>query len=139
MPTPLLVRLNDTDLTVADDAHDVRGHHVIDSAGEKIGEVEDLLIDDSEKKVRFLLVGSGGFLGLGEKLFLVPVDAITRIGRDSVIIDRTRDHIASGPAYDPKLAAQSESMDHYSSVYGYYGYMPYWGFGYAYPSFPFYL
>jgi sporulation protein YlmC with PRC-barrel domain len=131
--------LSDTNLTVADPAQDVRGLHALDSNGDDVGKVEDLLIDDTEKKVRFLLIGSGGFLGMGEKKFLIPVDAVTKITNDKVHIDRTRDHIASGPTYEPKLADESQLQDHLSSVYGYYGLIPYWGFGYAYPSFPFYL
>src|SRR4051812_9894898 len=118
MPTaPKLIRLSDTELTVADPAQDVRGLHVIDSNSDDVGKVEDLLIDDVEKKVRFLLIGSGGFLGMGEKRFLLPVDAITKITNDKVRIDRTRDHVASGPAYDPKLEAEN-LHEHYDSVYG---------------------
>ena len=140
MPTnALLLRLNDTQLTVADPAQDVRGLQVVDNNDQPIGHVEDLLIDDTEKKVRFLLIGAGGFLGMGEKRFLIPVDAIAKISNDSVRVDRTRDHVAAGPHYDPQLEDESLQQDHFSSVYGYYGFIPFWGFGYAYPSFPFYL
>src|SRR5258705_3370332 len=115
--SPTLLRLSDTGLTIADPAQDVRGLHVVDSAEQDVGRVEDLLIDDAEKKVRFLLVGSGGFLGLGEKQVLIPVDAITKITNDRVHINRARDHVASGPAYDPKL--EDERLHaHYSDVYG---------------------
>jgi sporulation protein YlmC with PRC-barrel domain len=137
--SPTLLRLNDTRLTVADPAQDVRGRKVLDKNGEQIGHVEDLLVDDTEKHVRFLLVGSGGFLGFGEKKFLIPVDAVMSVKNDAVQIDRTRDHVANGPIYDPAIAEDRSPEDHYSAVYGYYGFMPFWGIGYTYPSFPFYL
>src|SRR3954470_3161792 len=137
--SPTLVRLSDTQLTVADPAQDVRGRKVLDKAGQQIGHVEDLFIDDAEKHVRFLLIGSGGFLGFGEKKFLMPIDAVMRVNNDSVQIDRTRAHVAGGPTYDPAITEDHTPEDHYAAVYGYYGFMPFWGIGYTYPSFPFYL
>ena len=55
-----LIRLSDTELTVADRADDIRGLDVLDISGEELGEVDDLLIDNAERKVRFLEVASGG-------------------------------------------------------------------------------
>ena len=134
-PTASLRKLSDADLTVANPDEDIRGRKVVDRHGEEIGEVDDLLIDDRELKVRFLRVGSGGFLGLGEKKFLVPVDAITGISEDTVRIDRTREHVAGGPAYDPELADDSSYWD---GIYTHYGYQPYWTSRYAYPAYPYY-
>jgi sporulation protein YlmC with PRC-barrel domain len=108
---------------------------VVDNAGEEIGEIEDLMIDDQESKVRFLQVGSGGFLGLGEKKVLIPVDAITRIDEDHVHIDRTREHVAGGPDYDPSLVRDE---GYWADTYAYYGYGPFWAAGYAYPAYPYY-
>lgn len=134
--TGKLVMLGDTDLTVADPREDIRGRKVLDRQGEDLGQVDGLLIDESEAKVRFLRVASGGFLGLGEQAFLLPVDAITDITRDHVRVDQTREQIAGAPAYDPELA---NDRDYYGSLYGYYGYGPYWGPGYVYPPYPLYL
>ncbi len=127
--TASLLSIGDEKLMVNDPAEDVRGRKVLDKAGEEIGEV-----DDREHKVRFLRVAAGGFLGLGETKFLVPVDAITRVEAKAVHVDQTRDHVASGPRYDPKLVDEP----HLDSVYGHYGYSPYWGAGYMYPMFPYY-
>ncbi len=74
-----LVRLSETNLTVADPAADVRGRRAVDNGGQEMGKVDDLLIDDQEKKVRFLRVGSGGFLGKGKEHVLVPVEAVTSV------------------------------------------------------------
>lgn len=134
MTQSTLHKLSDTNLTVADPAEDIRGLKVVDRQGDEIGHVDDLLIDDRETKVRFLRIASGGFLGLGETKFLVPVDAITRVRDDTVFVDQTREHVAGGPHYDPDLADQ----DYYGNIYGYYGYAPYWGAGYIYPGFPYY-
>ena len=129
-----LVRLGDSDLTVADPSHDIRGRDVLDKAGNKIGTVDGLLIDDREARVRLMEVASGGFLGIGEKRVLIPIDAISSIDQHHVHIDKTREHIARGPAYDPTLIDEH----YYDSLYGFYGYAPYWAAGYAYPAFPYY-
>lgn len=130
-----LLKLSDTDLTLADSAEDIRGCTVLDRGGEEIGHVDDLLIDDLEHKVRFLQVASGGFLGLGERTFLIPVDAITRIHDNHVHIDRTREHVAGAPDYDPNVVPERH---YYEGLYGHYGYRPFWGLGYAYPAYPYY-
>lgn len=130
-----LLRLSDTDLTLAEAAEDVRGYVVLDRAGEEIGGVDDLMIDDKEHKVRFLQVASGGFLGLGERKFLIPVDAVTRIHDNHVHIDQTREHVAGSPEYDPKVVPEPT---YYEGLYGYYGYSPFWAPGYVYPPYPVY-
>lgn len=138
MQTPsshTLIRLGDTNMTVPDPAQDIRGRKVVDTQGQDVGHVDDLLIDSADKRVRFLRLSAGGFLGIGGQKFLVPVDAITKVTDDAVQIDRTRDHVAAGPVYNPELM----DVGHLEQIYGHYGIMPYWGVGYIYPSYPFYL
>ena len=122
-----LVRLGDTDLTVQVE-DDIRGLHVLDRDGDDIGEVDELLVDEQETKVRFIEVGSGGFLGIGTEKRLIPVDAITQVG-DDVRVDTTKRAVAASPAYDPEVVRQS-GLDYYGGLYGYYGYGPFWGPGY---------
>ncbi len=129
-----LVKLSDTELTLADRAEDIRGRKALDTAGEDLGEVDDLFIDDREQKVRFVQISSGGFLGLGATKFLIPVDAITRITEDAVYISQSRERVAGAPRYDPVLVDER----YVSDLYGHYGYPPYWGPGYQYPNYPYY-
>lgn len=134
-----LINLNDSDMTLTDDAEDVRGDKVFDTNNDEVGDVEDLLIDQQEKKVRYLQIGAGGFLGVGEKKFLIPVDSITNIDHndDKVFIDKDREYVAGGPEYDPDVHLKDEN--YYPSLYGYYGYAPYWSAGYNYPGYPYYV
>jgi len=64
-------RLSDSKLTVKHPDEDVRGRKVLDKAGEDIGTVDELFIDDRESKVRFLRVEAGGVLGIGAKVVLI--------------------------------------------------------------------
>lgn len=98
---PILVNLGDTGLAIADPAKDIRGRAVVNHAGEAIGDVKELFLDDREHRVRFLSVGSGGFLGMRQHTLLVPVEAITRIENDEIHVDLTRTAATDGPGYDP--------------------------------------
>jgi len=129
--TEALVYLTDTDKTIADPEDDIRGRDVKDSVGNDIGKVKNLLVDQDERKVRFLEIASGGFLGIGQDITLIPVDAVSGITRDEVRIDQTREHISAAPAYDPELM---QERDRYEGLLGHYGYAPFWAPGYVYPD-----
>jgi sporulation protein YlmC with PRC-barrel domain len=118
-----LVRLRDTDQTVADPNEDIRGRKVVDSSGEKIGTVEDLLVDREASALRMLRVEHGGVLGFGATPSFIPVEAVSRVGDDEVCIDQSRDQVADAPRYAPELA---DEPDYYIGLYDYYGYSPYW-------------
>lgn len=128
-----LVKLSDTDEIVADHDDDIRGLPMIDSDGEDLGAVDDLLLDPEDGKVRFVVVASGGFLGLGENKSFIPVDAITRVTDDEVRIDQSRERVAGAPVYDPDIVHDVDN-NYYENVYGYYGFVPYWMPGYQYPA-----
>lgn len=120
---PTLVKLSDTHRTVADPANDVRGRRVKDADGNDIGTIDDLLVDETEHKVRFLRVEHGGILGFGATPSFVPVEAIDRITDDEVHLTAARHRIAESPRYEQDLA---DKGDYYAGLYGYYGYPPFW-------------
>ena len=120
-----LSRLGDHDRTIASSDQDIRGRMVRDKDGLEVGRVEGLLVDDSHRRVRFMEVGSGGFLGLGERKSFIPVNAITSMTADEVHISHTREHVAGAPRYDPDLV--KDESHYFLSLYPYYGYMGYMG------------
>src|SRR5215203_4217518 len=102
---PGFVRLGDSDFVSANPEDDVRGKDVYDAQGQRIGSVEDLYIERKEREVRFLEVGAGGFLGIGDKRFLVPVEAVTQVTEDRVTIEHERTQKVEGSApFDTKVA-----------------------------------
>ncbi len=123
-----LLRLSNIDLTVADPAEDVRGRKVVDKDGARIGAVSDLIVDDREQRVRFLEVVAGDLFGLGRQKALIPVEAITRIGHDTVYVNQTQHDISQAPPYDPELIDEEVGDgSYYGHLYRYDGYPPYWG------------
>jgi hypothetical protein len=118
-----LVKLSDAALSVADPAEDVRGRTVLVRDGSAIGEVDDLFVDEGERRVRFLQVAAGGFLGLGEHTFLLPVEAVTGVDSGHVHVDQARERVAGAPRYDPAIAAPP---DYFAGVYEWFGAAPFW-------------
>ena len=99
-----LVKLTDTHLVLSDPDQDIRNRQVIGRHGEEIGHVSDLFVDKLENKLRMLQVGDGRFLGLGDRHFLVLVDAVTSVFKDDVYIDQTRENDINSPVYDLALS-----------------------------------
>ncbi len=122
-----LIRLGDSDFVPANPEDDLCGKGVLDAEGQRLGKVEDLYVDRQEREVRFLEVGVGGVLGIGQKRFLVPVEAVTKVAEGWVTIEPGRTERVAGPApFDTKVApppAEDRGSDGYASLP--YGARPY--------------
>jgi sporulation protein YlmC with PRC-barrel domain len=79
------------------------GTKIQNSAGENIGDVNYLVLD-AEGKVTTIVIGVGGFLGVGEKNVGVPFKAVTRQddanGKPTFLLNATKEEINSAPAYE---------------------------------------
>jgi sporulation protein YlmC with PRC-barrel domain len=79
--------------------------NVYDPGDNKIGEIMDVLVD-REGKIIALIVGAGGFLGMGEKDVAVPFDAVQVTSKDNnkwyLVMNSTKDALkaAKGFKYD---------------------------------------
>ncbi len=129
----MLTRLGDDGRTVAEPDDDVRGRTVVDVDGEDLGTVADLLVDTGEGRVRMLDLATGGVLGIGRTHSYVPVEAVTAVEDERVVVDLTRERLAGAPEYDPDLA---DRVDDASMLYGYYGYPMLWVSGHVVPPEP---
>lgn len=83
------------------------GKNVVGSNGREAGEVRNLLIDSSGR-VRAAVIEWGGFLGLGERQAMVPIDRI-RLGQsanDRAQLNMTREELEALPRYDRDRVAE---------------------------------
>ena len=72
---------------------------VYDPSNSKIGEIEDVLLSP-DGKVTALIIGVGGFLGMGEKDVAIPFAAVkhtTRDGKVYLTLDTTKDVLKAAP------------------------------------------
>jgi sporulation protein YlmC with PRC-barrel domain len=128
-----LVKLSDSGFILEDPDQDLRGLDVYDRDGEKVGTVKDFYVDPEERKVRFLEVGVGGFLGIGKKHFLIPLEAVRDTSEDRVSIDQSRERVMRAP--DLRVDA-APTVDYLRGIYSYYGYPAPLGPPFAIPAHP---
>ncbi len=114
-----LVKLSDSELVLEDPDQDIRGLDVYDSSGEQIGSVADLYVEEEQHRIRFLDVQAGGFLGLGEKNFLIPVEAVLTVDGEKVTVDHSRQKVVDSPPFDASVVPQASYQ---RDIYDYYGY-----------------
>lgn len=85
-------------------ASEVLGRMVVDSSGEELGSLDDLLIQNSTGSIPFAIVAMGGVLGIGENKHVVPPTAITETSRKNgkarLRIDSTKGMLAAAPTCD---------------------------------------
>jgi uncharacterized protein (TIGR02271 family) len=105
------------DFEVAEDFPDPRGWDVVLADGNKIGEIEELIVDTQALRTRYLDVDlDKDAVGLTEdKHVLIPVGA-ARLDddRDDVIVDLDIGQIAAMPAYDQAMITR----DYENSIVG---------------------
>ena len=82
--------------------------------GTEIGKVDDLLIDNDDRRVCFVRVESGGFLGMGETQVFIPIDAITTITDVDVWIDQSHEHVSRVPRHQPHLVTEQRYLGNMS-------------------------
>jgi sporulation protein YlmC with PRC-barrel domain len=97
-----LIKLRDSDLPRGETAKALLDTDVYDRDGERMGTVKDLYVDTEDEDVRFLDVGGGGFLGLGEKHFMIPMEAVTDTSGGGVTIGQSREKVEGSPELGTK-------------------------------------
>ncbi|MCL8384445.1 PRC-barrel domain-containing protein [Xanthobacter aminoxidans] len=82
-------------------ASNLIGSAVRGPADENLGDINDLLIDRSGN-VAAVVIGVGGFLGIGEKDVAVPFQSVevTRVdGKDRLVLRKTKDELKNAPTF----------------------------------------
>jgi len=114
-----LTKLSEVGLPLEESWQDIRGLDVYDITDEQIGSVEDLYVDREARQPRFLVVSAGGFLGIGKKQFLIPVEEVSRdMDEERVTVTVPRDKVVNSPEFDPDVVP---NLDLQRAIHAYYG------------------
>jgi hypothetical protein len=103
----------------------VEGTNVYRSNGDKIGEIERVMLDKRSGKVAYAVMSFGGFLGLGHDHYPVPWARLTfseRLGGYEVNI--SDEELKGAPKYGD--TEWDWDRDQGRKVYDYYKVPPYW-------------
>lgn len=82
-------------------AEKVHGTDVYNMAGEKLGTIEDLVLDKINGCVQYAVLSFGGFLGLGDKHYPLPWSALkydTR--RGGYIVNLSKEQLENAPSIE---------------------------------------
>jgi hypothetical protein len=80
---------------------DVVGADVVNQNGEKVGKIEDLVIDGASSRVTYAIMSFGGFLGVGDKLFAVPwVSLGQEPGSGRFVMKADKELLKDAPGFD---------------------------------------
>lgn len=105
------------------------GNKVVNPSGEVLGNLKELVLDLEEGHIAYAVLSFGGFIGVGDKLFAIPWEALVLNPKDhTFILDVEKEVLQKAPGFDKDHwpdDAQYEAgwlLD----IYEYYGYSPYW-------------
>lgn len=108
-------------------ASSFEGDTVVTAQGERVGEIEDVMIDVCAGRVAYAVISTGGFLGIGERFLAIPWRALT-LDTDNAqfILDVDSQRLKGAPSFE-KEDWPSMSDEHWArDLHTYYRTRPYW-------------
>ncbi|HUF75946.1 MAG TPA: PRC-barrel domain-containing protein [Longimicrobiales bacterium] len=104
------------------------GDDVKNSAGESLGKIEEIMIDTSTGSVAYAVLSFGGFLGMGDKLFAVPWQAM-EIDYDEheFVLDVDEERLENAPGFAKDNWPKSPDPTFMQEVYAFYKVEPAYG------------
>ncbi|MBD3260161.1 MAG: PRC-barrel domain containing protein, partial [Candidatus Altiarchaeales archaeon] len=103
--------------------HEVKGYKISASDGE-LGGVNDLIVDDVEWRIRYIVVDTSSWNPLSKKTLVSP-GWITSVDEDNkkVLVDLSQEQVKEAPEYNPDEPVNRERE---TVLYDYYGKPHYW-------------
>jgi len=82
------------------------GMDVKNANGDKLGKIDDVMVDIDNERAAYVVLSAGGALGVGNRMVAVPA-ASFKAGndKDGVILNATADQLKKAPEYDEKKQA----------------------------------
>ena len=79
----------------------ITGDDVCNMQDDKLGKIQDIMLDLNDGTIRYAVLSSGGFLGMGDHLFAVPWSAL-KLDQDNkrFLLDVDADRIKDAPGFD---------------------------------------
>jgi sporulation protein YlmC with PRC-barrel domain len=99
----------------------VEGTKVYNPAGEKLGSIDDLVIDKLSGQVRYAVMEFGGFLGMGTDRYPLPWGMLKYdTAQDGYIVSLDKEKLDKAPRYTD-VDVPAYTPDYTKQVDSYYG------------------
>lgn len=101
------------------------GSHVMNLQKQDIGTIDDLIVNPDTGRVRFAVIGVGGFLGVGDTKVVVPWGAVglekNKPGdAPSYVLDATKDRLEKAPKFDASKLSDLYAKATAQPIFDYY-------------------
>lgn len=94
----------------------VEGTPVIGRDGERLGKIENFMVDKYSGRVAYAVLSFGGTFGFGESLFPLPWSYLTYdVRKDGYVLNLTKEQLAKAPKFKPSEAPEF-SADYRRSI-----------------------
>jgi sporulation protein YlmC with PRC-barrel domain len=104
-------------------AGSLKGTKVVNSAGEDLGSIEEIMLHTDTGDAAYAVLSFGGFLGIGDKLFAVPWRAMTvDTAHERIVLDVPRERLENAPGFDKDHWPATPESSWLEEVHSYYGY-----------------
>lgn len=101
----------------------LKGMNVKNTANENIGEIQDLMIDLDTGEISYAVLSFGGFMGIGDKYFAVPIEAMDiSHSSNEVTMDISKEQLENAPGFNKDDWPMEASPEFVNTVYQHYGY-----------------
>lgn len=108
-------------------ASKVIGSDVYNPTGEKIGKIEDVVLDKGSNNIMFAVVGFGGFLGMNEKYHPLPWSTLDyQKAKDGYVVGFTKDQLKAAPADGIDELTRNDGNGLRDQIYDHYNAPRYW-------------
>ena len=96
-------------------------------SGESLGDIEDLMIDLGTGRVAYAVLSCGGVLGMGNKLFAIPWQAMNLDTDNQVfLLDVNKESLEQAPGFDKDDWPDMSDPRWGTGIHSHYGVTPYW-------------
>ena len=103
------------------------GDTVRNQQGEELGSLEEMMLDLDSGQVAYAVLSFGGFLGLGDKYFAIPWQAVSvDTENHEIVLDVSKEKLENAPGFDKDNWPSTVDRSWVAEVHSYYGYDPYW-------------
>ena len=100
----------------------LRGDPVCNAAGEDLGKIEDFMLSVHDGNVEYAVLSFGGFLGVGDKLFAVPMRALSLDKKNKrFVLNVPKEKLKDAPGFDKDNWPDMADPQFTSRVRSYYG------------------
>lgn len=98
------------------------GNNVENKAGEKLGDIKEIMLEVGTGRVAYAVLSFSTYLGLSEKLFAVPWGLLTLDTiKQCFVLDVAIEQLKTAPGFDKGNWPNMQDVDWERSVHSHYG------------------